>query len=105
MSSRFRALALGLGAVLMVLPGQAQIESSGLGDVDPWGANFLERGESGFGQGLWSSSDPEYLIALFEHMDVSLMSESEKALAICFTGRRSGAGPSGLADRAAACTR
>ncbi len=80
MSSRFRALALGLGAVLMVLPGQAQIESSGLGDVDPWGANFLERGESGFGQGLWSSSDPEYLIVLFEHMDVSLMSESEKAL-------------------------
>ena len=80
MSSRFRKVAIGLTSLLMAAPAIAQIESSGLGDLDAWGASFLERGESRFGSGLWSNSDPEYLLALFERIDVSALSTAEKEL-------------------------
>jgi hypothetical protein len=80
MSSRFRKVAIGLTSLLMAAPAIAQIESSGLGDLDAWGASFLKRGESRFGSGLWSNSDPEYLLALFERIDVSALSTAEKEL-------------------------
>lgn len=80
MSSRLHAVAAGLAGIFMVSSAQAQVESSALGDVDPWGANFLERGERGLDEGLWTNSDPEYLLALLERVDVSLLSPSEKTL-------------------------
>ncbi|WP_300391821.1 hypothetical protein [Henriciella sp.] len=80
MSSRLRAAAAALLFCSASLPATAQIESGGLGDISPWTASFLERGEDGLGRDLWSNSDPEYLIALFEHIDVSRLSPAETSL-------------------------
>ena len=81
MSSRLRTLFVAATALCgPALFAGAQIQSSGLGDVDPWGAGFLERGEQGFGNDLWTGSEADYLLALMERMDVSLLSPPERAL-------------------------
>lgn len=71
------AVALGL---TLAGPVSAQIESSGLGDLNPWGASLLDRGEDALPDGLWSSSSSEYLLALMERIDPQTLSPAERDL-------------------------
>ena len=80
MSFRLRAMAAGLVVLGTGLPAGAQIESSGLRDVSAWGVSFLNRGEADFGQGLWTGSDLDYLLALMDGIDVSALSQAERQL-------------------------
>lgn len=80
MSSRKLRPSLIAIAMAAALPVTAQIESAGLGDLDAWGVSFLDRGEDGFSERLWSGSDEEYLLALMERIDVTAMTPAERSL-------------------------
>lgn len=80
MSSRPGRLASALCALILALPAAAQVQSSGLDDLNPWSASLLERSERGLDSSLWSNSDSEYLLALMERLDVSELSRAERDL-------------------------
>ncbi|WP_084399302.1 hypothetical protein [Henriciella aquimarina] len=80
MPSRRQVALISLALAGLALPATAQIQSSGLGDLNAWGASYLERGEAPLQDGLWTGSDPEYLLALMERIDVSVLSPAERAL-------------------------
>lgn len=75
-----RAAASAILAALLISPAGAQIRSSGLGDVNAWSTNLLERGEGAVSDRIWASSDGEYLISLMQSLDVASMSEAEREL-------------------------
>ncbi|WP_300377805.1 hypothetical protein [Henriciella sp.] len=80
MSFSARTWTAGIIATALCLPGAAQIESSGLGDVSAWGVSYLDRSEEDFGRGLWTGSDIGYLLDLMEGIDVTSLSLPEKQL-------------------------
>ena len=57
-----QALCAALVAALLVGPASAQIEDSGLGQVDPWGMGFLAPSDTALQTGTWRgarSEDPD----------------------------------------------
>ncbi len=81
-------------AMAFAMPATAQIESTGLGDLDAWGVSFLDRSETPFSQRLWSGSDEDYLLALMERIEVDALTPAERSL-VSRAMRSPSTGPSG----------
>ena len=76
-----------VSAALLALSGvpfaSAQvIESGGLGDIDPWGAGYISKGQGAFSTDLWTGSTAEDLVPLMRRTAVGrvTMSPSEHEL-------------------------
>ncbi|WP_084420610.1 hypothetical protein [Henriciella litoralis] len=76
----FKSLLVAGAGIAMALSATAQISSSGLGDVDAWNTNLLDRGETKLSDRMWASSDSAYLLSLMQSLDVEAMTQAERNL-------------------------
>jgi len=75
----FKAVCTALLAAI-ALPAGAQVASEGMGDLDAWGARYLETGETEFSTNLWSGSDDETLLSLLKATQTSSLTPAERTL-------------------------
>ena len=75
-----RRLCVSLAAICLAGTAGAQISSSGLGEVDGWGAGYLGSGERGFDNDIWKGSDADLLLPVFRSIEVAKLSPGERAI-------------------------
>ena len=73
---------LGAAALATILscPAYAQIEDSGLEQVDPWGIDFLEENEPSLRTGMWRGARGEDLLALMQGARTQDLTPAERML-------------------------
>lgn len=98
---------LGAAALATILscPARAQIEDSGLEQVDPWGIDFLEENEPSLRTGMWRGARGEDLLALVQGARTQELTPAERLLMrrMVLSGARAPAGEEAdalLAERA-----
>lgn len=69
-----------IAAISLPATAQSTFESSGLGDIDPWGVGTLARSDGALPNTLWSNSDPEVLDDLFMRTNPRSMSPVAREL-------------------------
>ena len=75
----FKAICIALLAAV-ALPASGQVASEGMGDLDAWGARYLETGETEFPTNLWSGSDDEILLTLLKTTKTTNLTPAERTL-------------------------
>jgi len=75
-----QALCAALVAALLVGPASAQIEDSGLGQVDPWGLGFLTPSDTAFQTGTWRGARSEDLLPMLKDVRTSGLTPAERTL-------------------------
>ncbi|MCA8901228.1 MAG: hypothetical protein KDA53_08245 [Hyphomonas sp.] len=75
-----QGLAAAALAALLSLPAAAQIEDSGLGQVDPWGIGYLGEGETTFQTRMWRGARSEDLLAMLQDLRTGSLTPSERIL-------------------------
>lgn len=83
MSSKLKALVFGACATAMscgVSGASAQIESEGLGALDPWGRGYLAEDEQGFPKSFWRASRTEDLLPLMRDARTRSLTPAERTL-------------------------
>lgn len=76
----FRAAALAIATLTLCAPAVAQIEDSGLAQVDPWGLGFLEPGEPALPINMWRASNAEDLVPLMRRVRTRGLTPAERTL-------------------------
>ncbi|MEZ5945998.1 MAG: hypothetical protein R3C04_03955 [Hyphomonas sp.] len=75
-----QGLCAALLAACLAGPASAQIEDSGLGQVDPWGLGFLEQGEPSFQTAMWRGARTQDLLPMLQAVRTSGLTPAERAL-------------------------
>ena len=76
-SKAFSAVA---AAICIVVGASAQIVSSGIGEVDPWGQGYLDSNEKGLPSDSWKASNADDLIPLMRKVRTRSLTPAERAL-------------------------